>query len=200
MRYILSIIALTLILASCSNKQDHNVISKNFTNEEWPRFDYLNGEIDIKDAPAKYDIVMEVVLSEIYPNAYENSRNDCSLKFNMTIKNPNDNGARSRDYNYNLKDRDGNWKADKKDGYYTFKLPIISGMTFVDDGIYQFKIENIVADLNTILNDNVVIVLQARKDRNKVSPLIKEIVEDYVYTILTDKVLTAVLGNKVSID
>ena len=65
---------------------------------------------------------------------------------------------------------------------------------------YQFKIENIVADLNTILNDNVVIVLQARKDRTRVSPLIKEIVEDYVYTILTDKVLTAVLGNKVSID
>jgi len=65
---------------------------------------------------------------------------------------------------------------------------------------YQFKIENIVADLNRVLNDNAVIVLQARKDRTKVSPLIKEIVEDYVYTILTDKVLTAVFGNKVSID
>ena len=142
MRYILSIVAITLMLASCSNKQDNNVISRSFTNEEWSRFDYLNGEIDIKDVPAKYDIVMEVVLNEIYPNAYENSRHDCSLKFNMTIKNPNDNGSRSRDYNYNLKDKEGNWKADKKDGYYTFKLPIISGMTLGEEGIYQFKIEN----------------------------------------------------------
>ena len=76
MRYILSIVAITLMLASCSNKQDNNVISRSFTNEEWSRFDYLNGEIDIKDVPAKYDIVMEVVLNEIYPNAYENSRHD----------------------------------------------------------------------------------------------------------------------------
>lgn len=85
---------------------------------------------------------MEVELNEIFPNAYENHRNDCSLKFNMTIKNPNGNGARSRDYNYNFKDKEGNWKASKKDGYYTFRLPIINEMTLGEEGVYQFKIEN----------------------------------------------------------
>ncbi len=142
MRYILSTIALILMLSSCSKQQDQVVISKNFTNEEWARFEYLNGEIAIKDTPAKYDIIMEVELSEIFPSAYENHRDDCSLSFNMTIKNPEGNGARSRDYNYNLKDKEGNWKANKKDGYYTFRLPIISEMTLGEEGVYQFKIEN----------------------------------------------------------
>ena len=42
-----------------------------------------------------------------------------------------------------LKDEDGNWKADKReDGCYVFKLPIISEMTFGEDGTYNFKIEN----------------------------------------------------------
>ena len=130
------------MLSSCNKKQDQVVISKNFTNEEWARFEYLNGEITINDTPAKYDIIMEVELNEIFPNAYENHRNDCSLKFNMTIKNPNGYGARSRDYNYNFKDKEGNWKASKKDGYYTFRLPIINEMTLGEEGVYQFKIEN----------------------------------------------------------
>ena len=142
MRYILSTIALILMLSSCNKKQEQIVISKNFTNEEWGRFEYLNGEISIKNAPAKYYIVMDVELNEIFPNAYENHRSDCSLKFNMTIKNPNGNGARSRDYSYNFKDKEGNWKANKKDGYYTFRLPIINEMTLGEEGVYQFKIEN----------------------------------------------------------
>ena len=65
---------------------------------------------------------------------------------------------------------------------------------------YQFRIENIVADLNKVLNDNVMIVLLARKDRTKVAAEIKEIIADFVNNVLTDKVLTAVLGNKVTID
>ena len=65
---------------------------------------------------------------------------------------------------------------------------------------YQFRLENMVADLNDVLNDNAVAVLQAGKDREKVSPIIKSIVKDYVDNVLIDKVLTTVLGNKISID
>ena len=141
MRNLLLTLLLTTLL-SCTSKQDNIVIHRDFVNEEWPRFEYLEGSVNIDRAPVKYDVIMEVIVSEVYPNVYENHREDNSLLFNMTIKSPNSSGARSRDYKFSLKDKDGNWKADKKDGYYTFKLPIINEMTFGEEGTYIFKIEN----------------------------------------------------------
>ena len=141
MRNILLALLFTTLL-SCTSKQDNIVIYRDFNNEEWPRFEYLEGSVNIDRAPVKYDVIMEAIVSDVYPNVYENHREDNSLLFNLTIKNPNNSGARSKDYKFSLKDKDGNWKADKKDGYYTFKLPIISEMTFGEEGTYIFKIEN----------------------------------------------------------
>lgn len=139
----LSIIFLSLFLvSSCAKKQDNVVVFREFQNTEWSRFDYLNGELEVIEAPCKYDIVMEVMVSDDYPSAYENHKQDCPLLFNLTIKNPNDSGSRSKDYKFALKDKDGNWKADKTGEYYIFRLPIINEMTFSEKGIYNFKIEN----------------------------------------------------------
>lgn len=140
-RLIKCILFLVIFISSCSKKSDNIVISNNFQNEEWPRFEYLNGEMKIDKAPVKYDVIMEVAVSDAYPNIY-NVQDDCSLLFNLTIKNPEDSGSRSRDYRFTLKDKDGNWKADKVDGYYVFRLPIISEMTFSEKGLYNFKLEN----------------------------------------------------------
>ena len=41
-----------------------------------------------------------------------------------------------------LKDKDGNWKADKKNDCYIFKLPIIGEMSFSEKGAYDFILEN----------------------------------------------------------
>ena len=136
------LLLLSLIFSSCSNKQDNIVIYKEFENQEWERFEYLNGSFNVdKDSP-KYNVIMEVSVNENYPNVYETHQSDCPLLFNLTIKNPDGNGGRSRDYKFMLKDKDGNWKSDNKNGYYTFRLPIISEMTFSEKGVYNFKIEN----------------------------------------------------------
>lgn len=140
-RLIKCILFSVIFISSCSKKSDNIVISNNFQNEEWPRFEYLNGEMKIDKAPVKYDVIMEIAVSDEYPNIY-NVQDDCSLLFNLTIKNPEDSGSRSRDYRFTLKDKDGNWKADKVDGYYVFRLPIISEMTFSEKGLYNFKLEN----------------------------------------------------------
>lgn len=58
---------------------------------------------------------------------------------------------------------------------------------------YQFKVENIVSDINTILNDNQVLTLQSRKNANELSDFVKETVEEFVGDILIDKVLTPIL-------
>ena len=134
---------LSLIFSSCSKKQDNIVIYKEFQNQEWGRFEYLEGNFEVVNTPKKYDVVMEAVVNESYPSAYEIHQDDCPLLINLTIKNPDNNGARSKDYRFMLKDEDGNWKADKReDGCYVFKLPIISEMTFGEDGTYNFKMEN----------------------------------------------------------
>ena len=142
MRYILNTSLLLLILlSSCAKRQDNLIIYKEFTNSEWQRFEYLEGDIEITKTPAKYDLVMEIVVSDKYPSDYVHQQKDGSFLFNMTIYN-SDGIYRSKDYRFALKDKDGFWNAEKKDGYYTFQLPVINEMTFTDKSKYKFKIEN----------------------------------------------------------
>lgn len=143
MRVLYSIVLLlSLFLSSCSNKQDNIVIYREFGNQEWERFEYLTGNLDVRKTSQKYDVVMEVTVNDSYPNVYENHQSDAPLLFNLTIKNPDSNGGRSKDFRFTLKDKDGNWKADKKNGYYIFRLPVMSEMSFSENGIYSFKVEN----------------------------------------------------------
>ena len=136
------LLLLSLFFSSCSNKQDNVVIFREFKNQEWERFEYLNGSFNVNKDSQKYNVIMEVSVNEDYPNVYETHQSDCPLLFNLTIKNPDGNGGRSKDYKFMLKDKEGNWKADNKNGYYTFRLPIMSEMTFSEKGVYNFKIEN----------------------------------------------------------
>lgn len=142
MRYILNIAVLSIFLfLSCVKDTNHNIVVKEFDNDEWSRFDNLEGSISVTKNDIKYDLLMELVVSDMYPSPYENHQKDGSFLFNLTISNSN--GLyRSRDYKFMLKDKDGFWNAEKKDGYYVFKLPIINGITFSDIDIYTFKIEN----------------------------------------------------------
>ncbi|MBE6345695.1 MAG: hypothetical protein E7067_00570 [Lentimicrobiaceae bacterium] len=143
MRY-KTVILISLLIAfmSCSNTDNSAVITRDFSEEQWSRFEYLQADFRVDRAPVEYDIVMEVVVSDIFPNVYEAHQEESTLSFNLTITNPNDDGFRSRNYNFNLKDKDGNWKAEKENGYYHYKLPIINDMTFSEEGIYKFQIEN----------------------------------------------------------
>lgn len=130
-----------MIFVSCSEKQDDIIISRQFENEQWNRFDYLESDYNVVKAPMEGDVVMEVVLSEVYPNIYPYHDNHGVFSINMTVSTP-DGGRRSRDYNFNVKDKDGNWRSEKKDGYYHFELPLNNEMSFNEIGDYHFVIEN----------------------------------------------------------
>lgn len=143
MRYIFNILMISILLfVSCEREQDNVVISREFPNSEWSRFDYLDGKFDVKKIETKYDVVMEVKVTDNYPSPYENHKEDSRLLLNLTIKNPEGGDFRSRNFQFTLKDKEGNWKAENKDGYYIFKLPLYEEMTFGDAGIHTFKIEN----------------------------------------------------------
>ncbi len=130
-----------LLLSSCVKRQDSSIIVKEFQNEEWSRFEFLEGSMEVKNVPVTYDVVMEVVVSEQYPSTYELHQKDGSFLFNLTVRD-SDGIYRTNDYRFKLKDKDGFWNAEKKDGYYTFHLPVINEITLSDSDTYKFIIEN----------------------------------------------------------
>lgn len=130
-----------LVFSSCTNMKDNNIIIKEFQNEEWSRFEFLEGSIEIKKVPITFDVVMELVVSDQYPSYYEMHQKDGLFLFNLTVRD-SDGIYRTNDYRFRLKDKDGYWNAEKKDGYYTFHLPVINEITLSDSDIYKFTIEN----------------------------------------------------------
>lgn len=143
MRYILNIlIAILLLFTSCKKEQDNVVIFKEFPNSEWSRFDFLNGEFEVKKTDTKYNIIMVVKVNDNYPSAYVSNEVDGRLLFNLTIKDLEGEDSRSRNFQFNLKDKDGVWKGEKINGCYEFKLPLYEEMTFGKVGLHTFKLEN----------------------------------------------------------
>lgn len=134
-------IVFLVLLSSCIKKQNYDIIVKEFQNEEWSRFEFLEGSIEIKKVPVTFDVVMEVVVSEQYPSFYELHQKDGLFMFNLTVRD-SDGIYRTNDYRFRLKDKDGYWNADKKDGYYTFHLPVMNEITLSESDIYKFTIEN----------------------------------------------------------
>lgn len=142
MRYFINIVIISLFaFSSCSKTQNNTIINKEFPNDEWSRFEFLEGEMEVKNVPAKYDVVMEIVVSDQYPNTYEMHQKDGNFLFNLTVHNSN--GIyRSRDYRFKLKNDEGYWNAEKKNGYYVFQLPVMNELILSDSDIYKFTIEN----------------------------------------------------------
>ena len=137
----IAMMIVALAIGSCSDKQDTIVLSKDFVGEEWGRFDLLKVDYDILKAPATVDVIMELTVSEDFPNVYPFYKNDKDMLFCMLVEFP-DGSHRVRDYKYPLKDRDGNWKSEKTDGYYHFKFMLISELYISESGICKFTVEN----------------------------------------------------------
>lgn len=142
-QFLMVIVLVTIIMGfvSCSDRQDTLVMSKDFAEEKWGRFDLLKVDYNLLKAPATVDVIMELTVSEDFPNVYPFYKNDRDLIFCMLVEFP-DGSHRVRDYKYPLKDRDGNWKSEKIDGYYHFKFMLISELNISESGICKFTIEN----------------------------------------------------------
>lgn len=130
-----------LCMLSCSVKQDSDVLSKEFGGEVWGRFDYLTASYYVVSAPMTADLVMEIAVSDVYPNVYQYHNDDGALTIVLTVNAP-DGSRRAREFVFRLKDKDGNFKSEKVDGYYKYELPLINEMSFNEIGEYEFKVEN----------------------------------------------------------
>lgn len=139
---LIGLIIITLGVVSCKEEQGADVLSREFDGEIWHRFDYLTASYKVVKAPMTADLVLEVEVSDVYPDNYPyHSDDDECLTIDMTISYPSG-SRRSREYFYRLKDKDGNFKSEKVDGYYHYTLRLINEMSFDERGEYVFKIEN----------------------------------------------------------
>ena len=138
----IALIIFALNLTSCSEKQSDKVLSKDFQDEKWNRFDYLEATYTVVEAPMTADLVMYIEVSDVYPNIYPyHGEEEDFFAIVLSVKGP-DGSGRSREFKFRLKDSEGNFKSEKVDGYYRFELPLINEMSFNDKGDYIFNIEN----------------------------------------------------------
>ena len=130
----LYIVLISLVgLFGCGQKEnDKYIIQRDFYQTTWERFDYVKNTINI-EKETTFDLSMDISFTDDYP--YD----DFSMVF--TVFDNNDNPYRSKAYKFNLKDSEGNWNSQKKEGCYTFSLPINKALQIIDAGSYRFQVE-----------------------------------------------------------
>lgn len=121
-------------MASChSNKDGNALLSRDFTASGWERFDFITTEVEVKK-PVSYDLSMEVAFAPTYPF------NELTVVF--SVFDADENPLRAKSYRFQLKDVEGQWKSELKNGEYHFSLPINSDLSLNDPGTYRFQLEN----------------------------------------------------------
>ena len=142
LRIFIILIFNVLVMTSCFKKQDKVIITRDFQSEQWGRFDFLEADFEVLKAPMTSDVVMDIVVSDVYPNIYPYHGAENEMFVIVLSVNGPDGGSRAREYKFRLKDAEGNFKSEKVDGYYHFELPLINEMSFSEKGEYHFKVEN----------------------------------------------------------
>lgn len=118
---------------ACNHKEASKaIIHRDFYQTVWERFDYVKNTIDIKEETT-FDLSLDISFTDDYPY------NDFSMVF--TVFDSYGNPYRSKAYKFNLKDNEGNWKSQLKDGCYSFNLPINKALQITEAGSYLFQIE-----------------------------------------------------------
>lgn len=132
-RHVIIAILLCAFFCGCRQQEKNaELIHRDFYETLWERFDYVRNDVEIKEATT-YDLGLRISFTDKY--AYDN----ISLVF--TIFDSKGTPYRSRGYKFDLKDAEGQWKSELKDGCYTFELPINKSLQITEPGIYRFQIE-----------------------------------------------------------
>lgn len=125
---------LLLCLFGCVQQgKDSALLHRDFYETLWERFDYVKEDVQVTEETS-YDLSLKIVFTDDYPY------NDFSMVF--TVFSADGNPYRSRGYKFNLKDPEGQWNVEGKDGYHTYVLPINKDLRIVDAGTYTFQVEN----------------------------------------------------------
>jgi len=127
-----------MLLSACSNNTVFNE-TKTFDNSTWRRFDILWFSVPVKKGDA-----LDFDLNFTHADGFQYDK----LWVDITFYTP-DGTTRSRDYDFNLKDRAGNWKGDKRGDRWHVVLPIRKDLLFNETGICKVRVENKYSKMET---------------------------------------------------
>lgn len=134
-RYLLILGVLVLTgVCSCHSRQDGGVlVARAFPTMSWERFDYVEETLTV-EKPTTYDLDLDVVFDEKYDFDYFSTV--------FTVFDASGRPLRSKNYKFTVKDRDGSWKSELKDGTLCFRFPLNSQLSLNEPGTYTFQLEN----------------------------------------------------------
>jgi len=129
----LFIVLLSLIVMSSCSNQTVFENSVKFGNEGWNRFTKLAFDFEIKDADKRYDIYIDVKVTDNYREQY----------LPLYLKADYSNGEiRSEKYSIKIKDNYNRFLKEQKDGYRQYSECIQKGKKFSKEGKYQYEFEH----------------------------------------------------------
>jgi len=133
-----TLILLIFLMVSCANKEVFKEY-KTFDKVSWNRFDILYFEVPVK-AGDYLDFYLALRHHTFFPYDYINT--------NITFYSP-DGEMRSKEYHFELKDKDGQWKANGMGELWDIEFPIRDSSFFNKDGICKVRVENKMTKIET---------------------------------------------------
>ncbi len=131
MKRLIPLLLLAILFTSCGGKQVFKDYHR-FDNITWDRFNNLIFDVNVEKGQL-LDFDLSLRHHTLYPYDY--------LDVNITFYTPS--GATlSRDYHFDLKDKNGNWKASGAGDLWDIDLSIRKEMSFSKSGICKVRIEN----------------------------------------------------------
>ena len=124
-------IIISFLLTSCGNDVVFRKYNK-MANVSWNRFDIQNFEV-----PVKKGDVLDFYLSIRHHPDFPFDK----IWINVTFYKP-DGSMRSRDYEFDLKDKDGKWLSDCMGELCDIDLPIHKELAFNKTGNCRVRVEN----------------------------------------------------------
>ena len=113
--------------------------NKQFKDLGWERFDILDFEVGVEKGQL---LDFDLIINHLPDYAYD------YLDVNITFYTPSG-ASLSRNYHFNLKDKNHNWKSTLKDNVLQANLVIRKEMTLSKTGICKVRIENKMTKIET---------------------------------------------------
>ena len=134
----ISTILFTILITSCGSNEVFKEY-KTFEDVSWNRFDILFFEVPVK-AGDYLDFYLALRHHTNFPYDY--------LDANITFFAPGGE-MRTAEYHFELKQKNGQWKADGMGELWDIKLPVRDSLFFKKEGICKVRVENKMTKMET---------------------------------------------------
>ena len=152
---IFSLIILLAVVSSCAPEKPVFSEVVEFDKLGWNRFNELKFDVNIKDNSFPYVFKFNTKFTDEYPNSY--------LKIQLEKANE-DGESYVKVFSIPVKNLNGNFIEEAKDGTYSVNTILINQMYFSSPGDYQIIIEQLMPKFDTEGIESVEFIIEKRSE------------------------------------